>query len=311
MTTAHIYHHNDLDGRCAAAIGLRYCRAHGHSVRPYEMDYKDDADFSAISEDDYALILDFSFKPDVMADLQARADIVIWCDHHQTAKDYGYDVTGGYRDFTDKGLAGCECTWRWAYPNDVLPEAVRLIGDYDSWRLALAPKCFQFYEGLKLEDSDPAAAIWDDLVNPAVCQLNGDGPFIGEIIERGKTAIQYRDTYCAEMRKAFGFETRIGGCRAYALNAYRFGSLAFGPLMDDYDVCAAFAYDGKRWTVSLYSTSVDVSVIAKKMGGGGHKGAAGFTRDSFPFVPSAGPIGDFADVMIDKTLVGELKRIMP
>ena len=40
-----------------------------------------------------------------------------------------------------------------------------------------------------------------------------------------------------------------------------------------------------KWTISLYSQgeSVDVSVIAKAHGGGGHKGAAGFRAEELPF----------------------------
>jgi nanoRNase/pAp phosphatase (c-di-AMP/oligoRNAs hydrolase) len=50
-----------------------------------------------------------------------------------------------------------------------------------------------------------------------------------------------------------------------------------------YPVCIAYVHDGEKFTVSLYSTTVDVSKIAKKFGGGGHKGAAGFTCDKLPF----------------------------
>ena len=45
-----------------------------------------------------------------------------------------------------------------------------------------------------------------------------------------------------------------------------------------------FSFDGDKWTVSLYSTSVDVSEIAKKYGGGGHKGASGFHCKELPFM---------------------------
>jgi len=39
-----------------------------------------------------------------------------------------------------------------------------------------------------------------------------------------------------------------------------------------------FQFDGKKWTISLYTTKdeIDCSVIAKSNGGGGHKKAAGF-----------------------------------
>ena len=42
-----------------------------------------------------------------------------------------------------------------------------------------------------------------------------------------------------------------------------------------------FSWRKGQWTVSMYSDKpdIDVSVIAKNNGGGGHKGAAGFQTD--------------------------------
>ena len=44
-----------------------------------------------------------------------------------------------------------------------------------------------------------------------------------------------------------------------------------------------FVFDGTQFTISLYSEVVDVSEIAKKYGGGGHKGASGFHCKQLPF----------------------------
>ena len=43
------------------------------------------------------------------------------------------------------------------------------------------------------------------------------------------------------------------------------------------------AFDGHKFQVSLYSEYVHVGEIAKKFGGGGHQGAAGFFCDKLPF----------------------------
>lgn len=46
-----------------------------------------------------------------------------------------------------------------------------------------------------------------------------------------------------------------------------------------------FSFNGRNgtWTYSMYSKTVDVSNIAKKYGGGGHRGAAGFNTDKLIF----------------------------
>ena len=47
-------------------------------------------------------------------------------------------------------------------------------------------------------------------------------------------------------------------------------------------------FDGKCWSVSLYHAKhrkeLDLSLIAVKYGGGGHRGACGFTCDKLPFL---------------------------
>jgi nanoRNase/pAp phosphatase (c-di-AMP/oligoRNAs hydrolase) len=45
----------------------------------------------------------------------------------------------------------------------------------------------------------------------------------------------------------------------------------------EYDILLLFSTgNGRTWSYSIYSETVDVSEIAKKYGGGGHKKASGF-----------------------------------
>jgi nanoRNase/pAp phosphatase (c-di-AMP/oligoRNAs hydrolase) len=52
---------------------------------------------------------------------------------------------------------------------------------------------------------------------------------------------------------------------------------------DKHDIMIGFILIGNKWSVSLRSAKeeVDVSLIAKRKGGGGHKGAAGFEVKTF------------------------------
>jgi len=277
-----VFHHNDADGRCAAAIVRRwFTKASIPSLernrfQAFEMDYKDPTPFDQIDPQDTVVIVDFSFKPDDMAKIIDRTKMgVIWCDHHKTAEAYNYNVAGN-RDFSEKGLCGAELTYQFFFPNEVKPHWLNLLGDYDAWRMEFKEECLPFYEGLKLWDQSPTSnSVWTLLFE--------EESLWHKIFEEGKIAVNYRNNYCEEISKAFGFETIIDGHKSYALNVYRFGSQGFGVKAHEYPICAAFIYDGRHFTVSLYSESVDVSEIAKKYGGGGHKGAAGFICDKLPF----------------------------
>jgi oligoribonuclease NrnB/cAMP/cGMP phosphodiesterase (DHH superfamily) len=299
-----IYHHNDDDGRCAAAV-IWFGLSAGFIVADKmqravfrELDYKDaDAvDFQKeVAPDEHVIIVDFSFKPHKFKELMDRTRNVTWCDHHRTAANYEYARDegnpygariAGLRDFTNNGLCGAEVTWCHFMPRMMtIPPAVVLLGDYDAWRMRDPDMCLPFYEGLKLVDTDPKGTLWPVLFT------EGTGDRLGEcalgIIAKGHTAIQYRDRYCGKMRSSFGNLVAWEGMNCYACNIYGFGSKGFGELMDLFDVCISYVHDAKtgKWNVSLYSAKKDVGLIAKQHGGGGHAGAAGFTCERLPWVP--------------------------
>jgi uncharacterized protein len=270
-------HHNDLDGKCSAAIVKR---AHKDvPIKFIEIDYKDPCPFERCLNET-VVIVDFSFKPDDMAKIINFSSHVTWIDHHATAKDYSYQNLPGLRNFKDKEEAGCELTWRFYFSSEPVPMAVSLLGDYDKWSLSMRDSKV-FYEGMKLQKTDPDSDIWDSL-------LSNYTALTSEIIHDGLTATLYRDNYCANVRKAFGYETTIDGNKAYATNIYMFGSGGFGEKFYQYPLCIAYIHDGNKFTVSLYSERVDVSAIAKNHGGGGHKGAAGFVCNTLPFTKAGG-----------------------
>lgn len=267
-------HHNDLDGRCAAAIVYK---ATGYNIRFYETNYGNP--LPVVKDTDNVIaIVDFSYPPDQMNELILLGRPIVWIDHHATARDYPYQHLMGLRDFEDKSRAGCELAWEFFFPDKPVPDSVRLIGDYDKWKLQYDPACFQYYEGIKtISDSQyPEHPFWQTILNH-----NMNTP---EIVQKGVAAIDYRDQYCDGLCKSFGYETRLDGYDAYACNQYMFGSKGFGKRFEEYPICIAYIHDGKKFTVSMYSREVHVGQIAQRYGGGGHKGAAGFTCQVLPFI---------------------------
>ena len=291
----HIIHHNDLDGICAAAIVSKYYHEKT-PARPelifYETNYNKPAPVENMHRGDIVWIVDFSYPPSEMEKIywaiaiDSRAPIgdqLTWIDHHKTAAAYPYENLQGQRDFRDRGLSGCELTWLHCFRDRIIPAAVRMIGDYDSWRLQI-PDSKVFYEGAKLELLNPLAPMWHAI-------LEDHMTYVKDIISHGRPVSEYRDNYTAMIRKTYGYDTYLAagydgsGYSAYAMNLYGFGSQQFGPLFGKYPIVIAYIHDGHRYTVSLYSETVDVGKIATFYGGGGHKGAAGFVCNELPFAP--------------------------
>jgi hypothetical protein len=88
---------------------------------------------------------------------------------------------------------------------------------------------------------------------------------------------------------AKGYELEFDGHSTLALNVSGTGDLGEMIRQRGYEIGYCYSermQNGKLMIfVTLYSSTIDVSAIAKKYGGGGHKGAAGFSfqREGTPF----------------------------
>jgi hypothetical protein len=109
-----------------------------------------------------------------------------------------------------------------------------------------------------------------------------------EFVQLGKTILLHESRQNSKACSACAFEMTFDGVRCIAINKPLTNSLTFSSIYDKdkHDVMLSF-YLRKlgQWTVSLYSDKpeVDVSIICKARGGGGHKGAAGFTCERLPW----------------------------
>jgi hypothetical protein len=291
-----VVHHNDADGRCAAAIVLQAFPEREADL--WEADYKDAKDegwlvrlLLAARGCSEAWVVDFSLPPDAMRRLRENIPRVVWIDHHATAKDYPYQDLPGLRGFTNKGPSGAELAWKYLRPNERTPRVVAYIGDYDSWRLAM-PGSTPLRVALEADTftRDPRSAWW----RRALANDQNADNLVAQRVEEGVTMMRFRDGLADSINTRWGFDTAFEGLRCRAVNLYAIGSAAIGndAALRCYDAGLAFVYDGRQWTVSLYSVQpeVDCGAVCRKYGGGGHKGAAGFVCKELPFKP-VGPEG--------------------
>ncbi len=166
------------------------------------------------------------------------------------------------------------------------PLAVRLAGLYDIWDKR-DPNAELFQHGLRSMELTPLC--WQQLLTLGDDINEPTSPVRG-LLFRGK-AIQYAKTRENEsIIKNCGFTVAFEGLTFLACNAARYNSLLFtAGLKPEHDACLGFNWDGKQWRVSLYHAPGkehhDLSKIAVKYGGGGHRGACGFQCDKLPFKP--------------------------
>jgi len=234
------------------------------------------------------IIVDISFNPVTMIKLKGYVKMdVIWIDHHKSAiKDaveYDYALLNGRRR---SDFAACELTWQFFFSDSEMPEAVRLLGMYDSFRhkgSGEEHKVMIFQYGARGFVINPSEAeIFFDMNEQQIRNILSSGKAIFDYL-----IIEAKGIYA----KAFPVE--IEEYPGLMVNRERFNPVNFGIdyHKDGYDFFGCFWFDGENYSFSLYNDNgeLDVSYLCKKFGGGGHAGAAGFTTKDFESVLTIPP----------------------
>jgi oligoribonuclease NrnB/cAMP/cGMP phosphodiesterase (DHH superfamily) len=288
-----IYHSADLDGKASAAIVLKkYPNA---ILVPYDYgDYLSVLKFAGSR----VIMVDVSLQPfRAMVNLAKICDLT-WIDHHKTAieefRDYlehttecgnnGVSVESAFPGeiVLKVGMAACELTWRWAFPDTPIPLAIHHLGRHDVWDHS-DPYTLLFQYGMQLQPSDPEDPAWGVL-------FEGDGEMtdiIASVMQAGDTVQQVHKNQNKKLCRMTAFESDFEGLKCICANSPHRSSSFFDSVWDaeKYDAMLMFYWDTNgTWTVSLYSDKedIDVGAVAKRRGGGGHKGAAGFQAGVLP-----------------------------
>jgi len=313
MKTICIYHSRDLDGWVSAAIVKKAIKhdvlidlntgeeggkmiANPDTLYMLGWDYGDP--IPDLSEYDKVIMCDVSFSFENMVELISNKNF-IWIDHHISAikelvkyeNENIIDNQPIIEGLQDDQFAACELTWEYFFPNEEMPEIVRLLGRYDCFGhkgTDEEQKVLEFQYAAREEISN-----YDDAYDALCADIDHD--LTQDWIKSGRIIYNY---LCAEAeqtyKKAFPIELMepaVGNVQYGAttrkflcVNQERFNPINFGIdyHKDGYDGFACFWYKDGKWSFSLYNDNgkVDCSAIAKQYGGGGHLGAAGFVVDN-------------------------------
>ena len=293
------FYHNDADGKCAGfwVANSAVMENLETPIEFVEMSYEKPFPMNTINPNERVYIVDYSISPDEMRELLQITMDVTWIDHHKTSIEkydgFEYDIRGLRYD----GIAACMLTY--CYLNcmtyggigNVLPFNIsmtkdapmftKIIADWDVWKFDYGDNTRKFITAFNSYDFHPESKEWDKFFYTGFCN---DPTFETELLEEGAAMIKYRDGWAKSYLERFGFETEFEGLKCFAVNLGNCNSEYFKSLPEGkYDAFMPFAFNGEKWTVSMYSTTYDISDICKKYGGGGHAKAAGFTCVELPF----------------------------
>lgn len=213
------------------------------------------------------LFVDFSCKRDEMLEILDKANTVTILDHHKTA----LDELGSLLDenkihgVLDMDRSGAMIAWDWFNPNVDSPQLIKHVQDRDLWRFDL---CGTREIQSTVFSYDYTFDNWDTLMDTPIERLISDGI----VLERK----HFKDMH--ELLEVTRRNMNIAGYNVEVANLpYTLASDAGNELAKT-NVFGATYYDkpsGRSFSLRSIG-DFDVSEIAKKYGGGGHKNASGF-----------------------------------
>lgn len=242
------------------------------------------------------LFVDFSAKYDVMCEASFKARSIVIIDHHKTAQADlerlpQFDATGADQRSLQEAFFSCKTqnmpdiaawfdlnqsgavmAWEFAHGiphNDPPPNMLSLIQDRDLWRFDYGDRTKRFSAALRtypmtFETWDRIAGNTDLLVKEGEAILRGHNANIQKFI-----ADAYWDF--------------VGGYFVPVVNVpYHYASDTAHALLSIFPealftACWFRRGDGMiQWSLRSEDGRMDVSEVAKRRGGGGHRNAAGF-----------------------------------
>ena len=308
-----IYHDADFDGKLSNEVcRFHLKRLHPDAnIHSYGWDYGRRIPTDGWEDFDAIYIVDLSVD-ELMARPELR-DKIVWIDHHKSAiekwdgiqnENETQYVQRPFKGIRIDGVAACRLCWAWftwgKLPKGVLPSKqdyippltksvfvdreikepllIRLAGEYDIWdHRDPDAKVLQF--GLRALSQTDFGRLVEN-------QFSGEptGVKLDDVITQGRAIKAYCDKQNDEYSAAYSHTIMFEGLTFCALNIGQRGNsdLLKGGIKPEHDACFAWRYTGNdnMVMVSLYHIAGkehhDLSKIAVKYGGGGHKGACGF-----------------------------------
>lgn len=255
-----IYHHACTDG-FAAAWAVR--RFHAGLVEFHPGIYgKAPPDVTGRN----VIIVDFSYKRDVMLQLIEQANDVLIIDHHDTSQADLQDLPAKARAIFDNTQCGAALTWQHLFPGEMQPLLFDHIQDRDLWQFKLP----MTREIMAAVFSYPMTfEHWDQLMTMPPVELEREG----------RSLIRKHNADVAAIADNATRWINIAGTHIPAANAPWMFASDVGARLAEGNPFAATYYDdedGRRFSLRSAQDGANVETIAKRFGGGGHKHAAGF-----------------------------------
>ena len=260
------YHHPCSDGMCCAHL-INLCYA--------DVTYVPCGNLRVVPKDEViynqdVLVLDYSFSKETLVKMASIAKSVTVLDHHASASYIEELLADGIIEGEfDIRKSGARLTLDWlrnqGYEIDLWDRAlVDYIEDYDLWKFAL-PNSKEVNATIQSYPMDLES--WKHMPN------------VDALVAEGKAILRYKESLIKEhldqvfMGNLDGVGVPTVVCTSKTLISELGNRMAQN---NPYAVIKKPLLNGTEYSLRSSESGEDVSEIAKRFGGGGHKHAAGF-----------------------------------
>ncbi len=223
-------------------------------------------------------LIDFCLKGgNQMKQLVENNKNVVVLDHHQDAESF-VKMADDY--VFDNNRSGATIAWSYFHPKKPVPIFLKYVQDLDTWQHRL-PHTFEASAYVDLYDFD--FLVWDKVAK----DFEG-GKTRSKIFKKGASLLEYENKKIRDLVGKNAESVEFLNYKVLAVNSPNWAS-KIGNLLCRKQPPFGIVWNkrGNLISVSLRSEKgkFDVSKIAQKFGGGGHKAAAGFSLKSLKDLP--------------------------
>jgi oligoribonuclease NrnB/cAMP/cGMP phosphodiesterase (DHH superfamily) len=268
MTIHVLYHSHCFDG-----FGAHYAawKRFGDKAQYYAVNYgqKLPEAVQRAKDKDEVYILDFSYSRDVLEELRSRVKTLVVLDHHHTAEKALEGFPGATFDMNQSGAV---LAWKYFHSDTEVPQILELIQDGDLWKFERrSTKALRAALPLlkyDVKELDRYVQSWD---------------FFCELIEQGNAILALEDIEIAARVPKLVKEIKLHGLTCGCINVTTLVSRTGEAIVNNPDLNCDMAMmysirSDNEVSLSFRSSTskdIDISLIAQKFNGGGHKRAAG------------------------------------
>lgn len=266
-----IYHADCTDGFTASWVARQKFGSAADGTLYYSAYHGEQPPDLLIDSNTSVYILDFSYSREDLLKIRNTAKSLTVIDHHKTAEKA---LRGLNFCIFDMERSGAGLTWDTLFPNHQRPWLVDYVEDRDlwNWKLPNSKAINAYISSLPMN-----YVVWDNL------DLYPEPTY--EMIDRGRSILDYMNRGVEDIIRNTMREVVFDGYTVPVVNANRqLLSNTLNKLVVDnarYQFAVGWYMDKEgKYIYSLASVGdFDVSEIAVRHGGGGHKNAAGFQSD--------------------------------